>query len=90
MKKLLLATVLMLGASASNASVLKICAAQATETCKELVQEDFYRCHNSEMQFCLEAIKSLGNKSNPECIEECLRIPNENEVEMCLRTCSPL
>lgn len=88
MKKLLLIAMLTISAT-SNASVLKVCAAQATEVCKELTGDHYIKCHNSQMDFCLDVYKNTNFKSSPECIQECMMLADEARVKMCLRTCSP-
>ncbi|ATH08446.1 hypothetical protein BIY24_10945 [Halobacteriovorax marinus] len=89
MKKLIAIIGLTLMTSAASASVLKVCAVQANETCAEITnREDFLQCHNAIMQMCLDY--GNGNyKSVPACERYCNSLPEPTQRQICLQTCEP-
>jgi hypothetical protein len=90
MKKLLLVAALMFGATAANATVYEVCHSMALENCSSASSEDFDACYEMSFDLCMDGIDIFKlNKSNPQCIQECLLIEDEARLNLCLTTCSP-
>ncbi|AYF44835.1 MULTISPECIES: hypothetical protein [Halobacteriovorax] len=89
MKGLLVAATLVLSVNVS-ASVLKVCAKQANEVCKEITnKDDFMACHNAIMDSCLNGpYYASGNKSMPWCYDECALVADEAQRNLCYETCN--
>jgi len=88
MKKIIVA--LMLGLSITNvsANVIKVCAKQAEETCRELRdREDFMRCFNNQRDFCMDDIYGGYKLNLNSCEEYCWTLPETTMREICLQTC---
>lgn len=85
MKKLVIAMMLV---SSSYASVIKICAVQANEICKELQGKDFQDCHRFQMDMCLDYYNGGEFKSAKSCDEVCWLIESPSERKACLQECS--
>lgn len=88
MKKMMMIAALSFMAVTANASVLKICAMQATEICKELEGKDFNQCYWAQMDWCMEGpVKSFNNPlEGNTCEERCLTLP-DSQVDLCMHEC---
>lgn len=89
MKGLLVAATLVLSVNVS-ANVMKICAWQAEETCRELTNRDeFNTCFQTQMDWCLDDYNQMkGNKSMPWCYDECALVADEAQRNLCYETCN--
>lgn len=93
MKKMIQVAAIVILASTVSASVLKICVKQANGVCKGLQGQEFYNCHNSQMDFCMNDLYGThsydSNKSDSavSCEAYCATFPETTMREICLMDC---
>lgn len=87
MKKILF--IAMFISTTASANYFKICAARATEICKELEGKEFTSCHSDMLGACVDDLRS-SNKSVPSCVRECGMVADEALRELCYTTCNEM
>jgi len=88
MKKIIAAFAFGLLLTNVNASVIKVCAKQAEEACKELKdRKEFMQCFNTVRDICMDDIYGGYNKGIPACREYCGTLPEGQIRNLCLDTC---
>lgn len=88
MKKFIAALVLGLTINNVSANVVKVCAKQAEEVCKELTdREDFIKCYNNVRDICMDDIYGGYKLNLHSCEEYCGTLPETTMRQLCLQTC---